>query len=144
MGASRRPSAATRPTGCGSRACRPGKPAITHWQVLDDGTAPDVDPHGARVSLVTCRLETGRTHQIRVHMSYAGAPVVGDRLYGARRDLATALGVDRCMLHAVELGFRHPVAGEDVHVEEAPPEDLARGPAPGRPVGHVGVGLTGG
>ncbi|MBW3659530.1 MAG: RluA family pseudouridine synthase [Actinobacteria bacterium] len=107
-------------------ACIPeGKPAVTGWQLLDTGTAPGLPDPGGRVSLLRCRLETGRTHQIRVHMSYAGCTVVGDRLYGARRDLTAALGAERFALHAEELGFVHPVTGEDVHVTEPPPEDLA-------------------
>ncbi|MBW3619347.1 MAG: RluA family pseudouridine synthase [Actinobacteria bacterium] len=107
-------------------ACIPeGKPAVTGWRLLDTGLAPGMPAHSGRVSLLRCRLETGRTHQIRVHMSYAGCPVVGDRLYGARRDVADALGVRRFALHAAELGFVHPVTGEDVLVTEPPPEDLA-------------------
>ena len=111
-------------------ACLPsGKPAITRWEVLADGDAPGVGAGAPRVSLVACRLETGRTHQIRVHMAYAGTPVVGDRLYGARRDLAEALGAERFLLHAAELGFRHPITGEDVLVTEPWPQDLARAAA---------------
>lgn len=107
-------------------ACVPeGKPAVTGWQLLDTGTAPGLPEDRARVSLLRCRLETGRTHQIRVHMSYAGCPVVGDRLYGARRDLAEALGSRRFALHAAELGFTHPVTGDEVLVTEPPPDDLA-------------------
>jgi 23S rRNA pseudouridine1911/1915/1917 synthase len=101
-----------------------GKPATTHWEVADTSVVPDVDASGARISLVTCRLETGRTHQIRVHMAYAGTPVVADHLYGARRDLAAALGLERFALHAARLGFTHPVTGEDVEVSEPLPADI--------------------
>lgn len=107
-------------------ACIPeGKPAVTGWQVLDTGSAPGLPEASGRVSLLRCRLETGRTHQIRVHMAYAGCPVVGDRLYGSRRDVADALGSRRFALHASELGFVHPVTGDAVLVTEPPPEDLA-------------------
>lgn len=98
-----------------------GKRAVTHWEVREEGTVDDVV-----VSLVTCRLETGRTHQIRVHLSHAGHPVVGDRRYGARRDLPEALGLDRFALHAHALAFVHPVTGREVIVTEELPEDLAR------------------
>jgi 23S rRNA pseudouridine1911/1915/1917 synthase len=97
-----------------------GKRAVTHWEVRREGAVGDVV-----VSLVSCRLETGRTHQIRVHLSHAGHPVVGDRRYGARRDLPTQLGLTRFALHAHELAFDHPVTGERVTVTEDLPDDLA-------------------
>lgn len=107
-------------------ACLPeGKPAETSWQVLDTGAAPGLAEDRGRVSLLACRLSTGRTHQIRVHLSYAGCPVVGDRLYGARADVADALGAERFALHAAELGFEHPVTGEEIAVVEPLPDDLA-------------------
>lgn len=104
-------------------ACVPeGKRAVTHWEQL--ASAPVPEPLDGEVSLVRCRLETGRTHQIRVHLAYAGHPVVGDRVYGARRDLHPRLGLDRFFLHAHELAFTHPVTGEDVAVTEPLPADL--------------------
>lgn len=74
------------------------------------------------VSAVRCRLHTGRTHQIRVHLSHAGHPLVGDPLYGGR----CVLGMDRPALHAWRLGFVHPVAGgEPLLFTSALPDDLA-------------------
>lgn len=102
-----------------------GKRAVTHWEILGNGRV-DTGPDEVPVSRVRCRLETGRTHQIRVHLSYAGHPVVGDRTYGARRDVARALGVDRPALHAAELAFDHPITGERVALEEPLPDDLGR------------------
>lgn len=96
-----------------------GRHAVTHWRDLAIGTAGQ-DP----VSLVACRLETGRTHQIRVHLSEAGAPVVGDLLYGAHGGPARALGLERLFLHAAHLGFDHPVTGERIEVVEPLPDDL--------------------
>ncbi|MDP9023189.1 MAG: RNA pseudouridine synthase, partial [Actinomycetota bacterium] len=77
------------------------------------------------VMLLACRLETGRTHQIRVHLAFAGHPVAGDRTYGGGRDVAAALGLTRPFLHAVALRFAHPVTGERVAVDEPLPDDLA-------------------
>jgi 23S rRNA pseudouridine1911/1915/1917 synthase len=96
-----------------------GKPAITHWRVRGSGRAGQV-----AVSLVGCRLETGRTHQIRVHLAFAGAPVAGDLRYGASATVAEALGLTRPFLHAATLGFTHPVTGEPVLVREELSEDL--------------------
>jgi 23S rRNA pseudouridine1911/1915/1917 synthase len=101
-------------------AIQSGKPAVTHWQVRATGRA------GTQVvSLLACRLETGRTHQIRVHLAFAGAPVVGDRRYWASAAVAATLGLARPFLHAATLGFTHPVTGEPVRVVEPLPDDLA-------------------
>jgi 23S rRNA pseudouridine1911/1915/1917 synthase len=67
------------------------------------------------------RLETGRTHQIRVHLESVGHPVVGDRVYGRRPD---TLGLDRQFLHSARLAFPHPQTGEPVEVESPLPDDL--------------------
>lgn len=75
-------------------------------------------------TLLRCRLETGRTHQIRVHLSSIGHPVVGDDRYGGRRDPALAEG--RPFLHAAVLELVHPTTGERLRFESALPEDLAR------------------
>jgi 23S rRNA pseudouridine1911/1915/1917 synthase len=75
-----------------------------------------------RASLVRVVLDTGRTHQIRVHMQAIGHPVFGDRQYGGRRDY----GLDRQFLHAARLEFSHPVSGEAVVAESPLPADLAR------------------
>ena len=70
-------------------------------------------------------LETGRTHQIRVHMAALKHPCVGDLTYGADPTLAKRVGLERQWLHAVRLGFEHPDTGEHVEYESAYPDDLA-------------------
>lgn len=102
-----------------------GRPARTHWEVLDVSVEP-------RTSLLECRLETGRTHQIRVHLQAVGHPVLGDDRYGDTLTLADEVGVPRLALHAATLGFDHPVTGEPVRCTEPLPEDLA---APARALG---------
>jgi 23S rRNA pseudouridine1911/1915/1917 synthase len=92
-----------------------GQPAVTHVEVLETF---------ASASLVKCRLETGRTHQIRIHLSEAGHPVVGERVY-VHEELPK-YGATRLMLHARELGFVHPLSGENLHFEVEPPEDMQR------------------
>ena len=82
-----------------------GRPAITHYRTLE--CLP-----GA--SLLEVQLETGRTHQIRVHMEAIGHGIVGDPIYGANPRLAQELGLTRQWLHAVTLGFTHPVTGEQM------------------------------
>jgi 23S rRNA pseudouridine1911/1915/1917 synthase len=77
-------------------------------------------------SLVDIRLETGRTHQIRVHFSALRHPCVGDTTYGADPTLAARLGVERQWLHAVRLGFEHPADGRWVEFTSEYPPDLAR------------------
>ncbi len=97
-----------------------GKPAVTHWRV--------VERFGDFAALLECRLETGRTHQIRVHLSEAGWPLLGDKVYGrASRDqrlrvVAGALG--RQALHASVLAFTHPRTGVLVDVRTPLPEDM--------------------
>jgi 23S rRNA pseudouridine1911/1915/1917 synthase len=76
----------------------------------------------ADLALLGCRLETGRTHQIRVHLASIGHPVVGDREYGGQRD---ALSVPRVFLHAEHLAFDHPVTGEALAFDSPLPPDLA-------------------
>lgn len=102
-------------------AVEDGKPAVTHWEVRAEREVDD-----RPCTLLTCRLESGRTHQIRVHLAFAGAPVVGDGRYGGAGTLADRLGLDRPFLHASHLAFEHPVTGEHVEVEEPVPDDLAR------------------
>ena len=75
-------------------------------------------------TLLECKLFTGRTHQIRVHMAYIGHPVVGDQLYG-RGSLAFNRGLDRQFLHSWSLSFTHPATGEGLTFVDAPPWDLA-------------------
>ena len=74
-----------------------------------------------RCSLLECRLETGRTHQIRVHLSAIGHPVVGDGTYGGSRD---SIPLSRPFLHAGTLGFDHPGSGERMRFEEPLPAEL--------------------
>ena len=92
-----------------------GKPSVTHYEVLEAFR---------HASLLEVHLETGRTHQIRVHMAALKHPCCGDPLYGADPKLAARLGLDRQWLHATGLGFEHPGSGEYVHFESAYPEDL--------------------
>ncbi|NUO89417.1 MAG: RluA family pseudouridine synthase [Dermatophilaceae bacterium] len=94
-----------------------GKPSVTHYEVLEAFR---------HASLLEIHLETGRTHQIRVHMAALKHPCCGDPLYGADPKLAARLGLDRQWLHATGLGFEHPGTGEYVHFESAYPEDLQR------------------
>ena len=102
-----------------------GKEARSHYSVLK---------RYAGHSLLQLKLETGRTHQIRVHMAHLGYPLVGDKLYGGRfkihkgassKLLDTVRNFDRQALHAAELGFIHPVSGEQVEWHAAMPDDLA-------------------
>lgn len=103
-----------------------GREAITHWEkVADFGVA----------SLIRCQLETGRTHQIRVHLAHIGHPLIGDSTYGSgfktkvaklpekAREAVEKLG--RQALHAATLGFEHPITGEEMMFESELPEDLA-------------------
>ncbi|QKE84471.1 RluA family pseudouridine synthase [Arthrobacter sp. NEB 688] len=92
-----------------------GKPAVTHYELLEAFR---------HASLVEVHLETGRTHQIRVHMAAVRHPCVGDPTYGADPTLARRLGLERQWLHAVGLGFEHPGSGEWVTFESGYPADL--------------------
>jgi 23S rRNA pseudouridine1911/1915/1917 synthase len=93
-----------------------GRPSVTHYEVLEAF---------GKASLVEVHLETGRTHQIRVHFSALRHPCAGDLTYGADPRLAATLGLTRQWLHARELGFDHPVTGERVQVTSHYPQDLA-------------------
>ncbi|WP_224408393.1 RluA family pseudouridine synthase [Afifella sp. IM 167] len=110
------------------RAVRPaGRAAITHWKV-EERLA------GGRVSLLACRLETGRTHQIRVHMAHIGHPLLGDRLYGSAFRTKAALlapeaaealeGLGRQALHARLLAFAHPASGATMRFESPLPKEM--------------------
>lgn len=92
-----------------------GKHAVTHYELLEAFR---------HASLLEVGLETGRTHQIRVHMAALRHPCVGDPTYGADPTLAARLGLERQWLHAMGLGFTHPGTGERVHFESTYPEDL--------------------
>jgi 23S rRNA pseudouridine1911/1915/1917 synthase len=95
-----------------------GKRAVTHWkrlELLSDS------------ALVECSLETGRTHQVRVHMASIGHPLLGDPVYGrsrAHRELLKSLGFQRQALHAAELGFTHPVTKHRLSFSSGMPADM--------------------
>ena len=93
-----------------------GRHSVTLYETLEAHRA---------ATLLEIHLETGRTHQIRVHMSAIGHPCVGDPLYGSDPTLAQRLGLVRQWLHAVELGFTHPTTGEYVKFSSPYPDDLA-------------------
>lgn len=102
--------------------------AVTHYEVLEQLGKPPL------ASLVRCELETGRTHQIRVHMAHIGHPLLGDSVYGAGfRSSAVKLSeaakaalksLNRQALHATTLGFEHPVTGKSMHFDSPAPEDF--------------------
>jgi 23S rRNA pseudouridine1911/1915/1917 synthase len=92
-----------------------GKPSVTHYETIEAMRA---------ATLLEIHLETGRTHQIRVHMAAQRHPCVGDLLYGADPVLAARVGLERQWLHAMKLGFRHPGTGERVDFETEYPADL--------------------
>ncbi|MDN5767511.1 MAG: RluA family pseudouridine synthase [Humibacillus sp.] len=92
-----------------------GKPSVTHYEVLEAFR---------HASLLTIHLETGRTHQIRVHFAALHHPCCGDTMYGADPTLASRLKLDRQWLHAVGLGFEHPGSGQYVDFESPYPDDL--------------------
>ncbi|MEP2704275.1 MAG: RluA family pseudouridine synthase [Roseibium sp.] len=110
-----------------------GRQAITHWQVKERFGARDAP---ALASLMECRLETGRTHQIRVHMAHFGHPLIGDADYGSgyktkKNRLDEPLksiigGFDRQALHAGLLAFEHPITGKTLRFESPYPADFAR------------------
>jgi 23S rRNA pseudouridine1911/1915/1917 synthase len=103
-----------------------GREAITHYAV--DEVFGDTKPLAA---LLTCKLETGRTHQIRVHMAHLGAPCLGDPVYGSgapHRDVQAILkdlNFDRQALHAAVLGFVHPITGKKLRFRAPLPDDMA-------------------
>ena len=112
---------------------RGGRPAITHWELAERLAGADGTPVA---SLLVCRLETGRTHQIRVHLADIGHPLLGDALYGPGfRTKATLLQpaaqaalarLDRQALHAHLLGFEHPSTGQILEFRSELPDDLSR------------------
>src|SRR5262245_17411312 len=110
-----------------------GREAITHWEVLDRYSGVDGKPIA---SLLACRLETGRTHQIRVHLAHSGHPLIGDSVYGpgyrtktarlSPEAAAAAEGLGRQALHAYLLAIEHPVTRESLEFRSELPADLAR------------------
>lgn len=114
-----------------------GRHAVTHYKAKERFGELDKGAGLPAAALIECRLETGRTHQIRVHLAHIGAPLIGDPTYGRNRGI-TAYGsgdaflkaktlareFSRQALHAASLGFVHPVTGEDVFAEAPLPPDL--------------------
>ncbi len=99
---------------------RGGKRAVTRWRLLEAA--------GTRASRLEAKLETGRTHQIRVHLAHLGHPLLGDRVYGPRqprRGEGELPRLARILLHARRLGFTHPVTGERLSFEAPPPRLFA-------------------
>jgi len=92
-----------------------GKPAITHYDVIERHPG---------LALLRCRLETGRTHQIRVHMQHIGHPLVGDAIYASSRRGSAKIPFPRQALHAERLGLVHPVSGADISWTSPMPADF--------------------
>jgi 23S rRNA pseudouridine1911/1915/1917 synthase len=92
------------------------KPALTYWKVLKQFP---------RVAWVECRLATGRTHQIRVHLTHLGHPLLGDPVYRGKHQAQGLPAFQRQALHAVRLGLVHPTTGENLEWEVPPPADFA-------------------
>lgn len=108
-----------------------GKPARTDWEV--------VEAFGTKAALLRCRIYTGRTHQIRVHLKSLGHPIMGDPLYGWKRDATLGVDPQRVMLHAEHLVVTHPVTGKTLDLRAPLPADfsalikaLRRATKPGR------------
>jgi 23S rRNA pseudouridine1911/1915/1917 synthase len=124
------------PTSRTKMAVLPGKgrEAVTHWRVVETFGRGE-GREGPIASLIECTLETGRTHQVRVHLAHIGHPLIGDPLYGQGfksklRKLPEPIrqkisALDRQALHAAHLAFVHPVTGTLLEFNSAPPDDLA-------------------
>lgn len=91
-----------------------GVTSITHYEVIEEK-----EINNMKISKVKCTLETGRTHQIRVHMSYIGHPLLGDDLYGGTTNL-----INRQALHSYKISFIHPITKQTVNYEVPLPNDL--------------------
>ena len=114
-----------------------GKNAVTdYWTVESYGQQSGASIGRAAAALLECRLHTGRTHQIRAHLTHLGCPLIGDPLYGKQRafkaegphaDEAAAVvaAFPRQALHAAVLGFKHPISGEILRFESQMPTDMA-------------------
>jgi len=97
-----------------------GKVAVTHFEI---------EQRMKGHTLLSCRLETGRTHQIRIHLSESGHPVCGDKVYGMKPNGQTvpdASGAPRLMLHVTEFGFVHPVTGAELHWSMPMPRNMVQ------------------
>lgn len=112
--------------------------AVTHYRAVETFGARDRHTHAPAAAVLECRLETGRTHQIRVHMAHIGVPILGDPVYGRQMHLtalgsgaghaaaiAAAKGLGRQALHAAVLGFVHPVTGQTLRFEAPVPDEIA-------------------
>ena len=119
------------------REDREGRHAVTHYRTLAQYGSLDKGAGLPAAALIECRLETGRTHQIRVHMAHIGAPLIGDPVYARHRGIkafgageafiaatGAARSFPRQALHAARLGFVHPVAGEEMAFEARLPDDM--------------------
>jgi RluA family pseudouridine synthase len=98
-----------------------GQEAITHYRILNANICDN------KYSLLECHIETGRTHQIRVHMAYIGHPILGDKAYGDRGENSFAKrehNITRQLLHARSLTFVHPVSGKELRIEAPYEEDM--------------------
>lgn len=100
-----------------------GQEAVTHYRVINANICDN------KYSLLECRIETGRTHQIRVHMAYIGHPILGDKAYGDRGENSFAkreYSITRQLLHARSLSFVHPITGKELRIEAPYEEDMGR------------------
>ena len=91
-----------------------GQPSITYYEIMEE-----LEINNIKISKVKCILETGRTHQIRVHMSYINHPLLGDDLYGGNLDL-----INRQALHSYKISFMHPITNKKVTYKALIPQDL--------------------
>ena len=91
-----------------------GETAITHYEVIQEHTIQNTP-----ISILLCKLETGRTHQIRVHLSYMGHPILGDTLYGSNKKLA-----NRQLLHSYIVEFIDPITNKKEKIQSPIPEDM--------------------
>jgi 23S rRNA pseudouridine1911/1915/1917 synthase len=124
-------SVLVRDRGDGRRGSRPGLPSSSSRGAGGDGkdavTHIAVEEALPGYTLLSCRLETGRTHQIRIHLAEQGHPVCGERVYNRPfegKPMVDESGAPRLALHAVELGFTHPITEEPMHWDMPPPDDL--------------------
>jgi 23S rRNA pseudouridine1911/1915/1917 synthase len=99
-----------------ARGDEDGVPAVTHYEVIEQ--------FGVSASLLVCRLETGRTHQIRIHLEQIDHPVVGDPIYGRQGRARLPVSFPRQALHAQALGFVHPMTGQALRIEAPLPTDM--------------------
>lgn len=97
-----------------------GQSAVTHYETLQEFL-------GGKYSLLECQIETGRTHQIRVHLASIGCPIIGDKAYGNKSEnsyLLRKYGVQRQFLHAISLEFTHPTTKKTLRIEAPFKEDM--------------------